>query len=312
MKILVTGGAGFIGSHLCSHLIFKGHQVTCLDNLFTGSIANIKHLIDLKGFRFITHDVITPLYFPPGEFDQIYHLACPASPKAYQKDPLRTIATCFDGTRNVLEYARQTDTRVLFTSTSEIYGDPTAFPQNELYRGNVNTIGPRSCYDEGKRIAETLMMEYHNEHKVDIRIARIFNTYGPNMQRDDGRAVSNFINRCLSGEDMELYGDGTQTRSFCYVSDTVEGLMLLMASTYIYPVNIGNDHEITIVHLATQIKQLLPSSRPNVAYAKLPMDDPVRRCPDLTIARHLLDWEPTIDLETGLKQTISYFQSLGT
>tara|TARA_Y100000589_G_C27152023_1_gene629340 strand:+ start:959 stop:1885 length:927 start_codon:yes stop_codon:yes gene_type:complete len=305
MIILVTGGTGFIGSHLCERLLKQGHHVICLDNNFTGSLDNIKHLREYDNFEFIRHDITKEILI---ESDQIYHLACPASPKDYQINSIKTIKTNILGTLNVLGMAKRTKARVLLTSTSEIYGNPKETPQNEDYWGNVNPIGPRSCYDEGKRLAETLMMEYHRSCDVDVRIARIFNTYGPRLNKNDGRVVSNFINQALSGEDITIYGDGSQTRSFCYVNDMVDGLMKLMNNTEtIGPINLGNPHEITVKELA-EIVIKLTESKSNIVEKDLPQDDPERRRPDISRANKYLKWSPSTDLTSGLLQTISYFK----
>jgi UDP-glucuronate decarboxylase len=314
MKILVTGGTGFIGNNLCRKLVDQGNYVICLDNNFTGNIENIKDLLDKPNFKFIEHDVIEPFYLDEcdGEglgVDQIYHLACPASPKAYQYDSIKTLKTNFLGTLNVLGIAKEYQhTRVLLTSTSEIYGDPLINPQVEEYWGNVNPIGIRSCYDEGKRVSETLMMEYNRMHHVDIRIARIFNTYGPNMEKDDGRVVSNFINQMLENKDITIYGSGVQTRSFCYVDDTVDGLIKLMNNEDTKgPINIGNPNEITIKEL---VEVLLPmiNTQSKIIYKDLPSDDPQKRRPDITKANKYLNWHPLVKLEDGLKYTIDYFR----
>jgi UDP-glucuronate decarboxylase len=307
MKILVTGGTGFIGSNLCQKLIEQGHYVICLDNNFTGSMNNIRDLMSNPNFEFIRHDITESIYL---EVDQVYHLACPASPKAYQYNPIKTIKTNILGTLHALGIAKRTGARILLTSTSEIYGDPKITPQVEEYWGNVNPIGIRSCYDEGKRVAETLMMEYHRAHNVEIRIARIFNTYGPNMHPDDGRVVSNFINQCLNSEEITIYGDGSQTRSFCYVDDMVDGLIKLMNNCLTTgPINLGNPHEITISDLAHRINDYLgkPSE---ISYKDLPQDDPKRRQPDITKARNYLNWEPKIGLKEGLEKTIRYFSTV--
>ena len=312
-KILVTGGSGFIGSHLCKKLISQGHYVICLDNNFTGSINNISDLITKSNngdnnFEFIRHDITIPIYL---EVDQVYHLACPASPKAYQYNSIKTIKTNILGTINALGIAKRTKARILLTSTSEIYGDPNVSPQSEEYWGNVNPIGIRSCYDEGKRVAETLMIEYHRNHEVDIRISRIFNTYGPNMDKDDGRVVSNFINQCLQNNNITIYGDGSQTRSFCYVNDMVDGLIKLMNSDeFTGPINIGNPYEITIKKLSEIIKLKIPESTSSIIYKELPSDDPIKRKPDITKAKRILNWEPTVDLEYGIIKTINYFKSI--
>ena len=305
MIILVTGGTGFIGSHLCEYLVInpKNH-VICVDNNITGSLKNIQHLLGFSNFEFIRHDIIQPLYL---EVEQIYHLACPASPKSYQKNSIKTMKTNFLGTLNMLGLAKRTGARILLTSTSEVYGDPEISPQVEEYCGNVNTIGIRACYDEGKRIAETLMMEYHRNFNVDTRIARIFNTYGPRLHPNDGRVVSNFINQCLKGENITIYGDGSQTRSFCYVSDMFQGLVKLMTQIgYHLPVNLGNPQEYTISQLAEKIMGQINSGS-LIEYSDLPQDDPRRRKPNILKAKNILGWEPKIELREGLQQTINYF-----
>jgi UDP-glucuronate decarboxylase len=304
-KILVTGGAGFIGSNLCEKLINNGDYVICLDNLYTGNVENIKHLIDNKNFKFIYHDIINPLIIED-KIDQIYNLACPASPPKYQKDPIYTLKVNFLGILNLIDLAKQHNATILQSSTSEIYGEPEVSPQNEDYRGNVNTIGIRSCYDEGKRVAETLMMDCHNKYNLDIRIARIFNTYGPKMDKYDGRVVSNIINQAINGENITLYGDGSQTRSFCYIEDQIDGLIKLMNSNYIYPINIGNPYEITIKELALFIISLTKSTS-SINYLPLPSDDPTNRKPDITKAKNILNWEPKYDLKFGILKTIEYF-----
>ena len=306
MIILVTGGTGFIGSHLCETLLNlpDKHHVICLDNNFTGTLKNIEHLRDNPRFEFIRHDIINSIIL---EVDQIYHLACPASPKDYQYNSIKTIKTNIFGTYNVLGLAKRVNARVLLTSTSEVYGDPKISPQPETYWGNVNPIGPRSCYDEGKRLAETLMMEYHNNCGVDVRIARIFNTYGPKLRSDDGRVVSNFIVQSLNKKPITIYGDGSQTRSFCYVSDTVEGLIKLMNQTKtIGPVNIGNPNEISVKMLAENIMNITKSES-KITYKDLPKNDPMQRCPDITLAKKTLKWNPKINLNDGLKKTVEYF-----
>ena len=306
-RILVTGGAGFIGYHLIELLLKdSSNYVICVDNNFTGSTRNIENFRFQNNFEFIRHDVTIPLYV---EVDEIYHMACPASPRAYQHNPIKTIKTNVVGTINMLGLAKRVGARILFTSTSEIYGDPTVSPQNEEYWGNVNPIGPRSCYDEGKRCAETIMNEYHRQHGVDIRIVRIFNTYGPNMDPYDGRVVSNFIMQCLKNEPITLYGDGSQTRSFCYVSDTVTGLMAVMHGDDIGPYNIGNPNEMTIQHLADQIRQLCNSDS-KIIRLPLPLNDPQQRRPDITKIECDLQWSPTVSLTTGLEKTIDYFKNL--
>ena len=306
MKILVTGGTGFIGNHLCRKLLSQNHYVICLDNNFTGSMKNIQDLMTHKNFEFIRHDITEPLLI---EVEQIYHLACPASPKAYQYNSIKTIKTNILGTMNALGIAKRTKARVLLTSTSEVYGDPEISPQVEEYWGNVNPIGIRSCYDEGKRVSETLMMEYYRNHQTEIRIARIFNTYGPKMDKNDGRVVSNFINQCLENKDITIYGTGNQTRSFCYVDDTVEGLIRLMnQEKTIGPINIGNPYEMTIKELAEKCLTLI-DTQSKLTYKELPSDDPMKRQPDISKARKYLDWSPIVDLEDGLKKTIDYFRN---
>jgi UDP-glucuronate decarboxylase len=306
--ILVTGGAGFIGSNLCERLLKDGHHVLCLDNLYTGSIQNIKHLFNHPKFKFMNHDIITPLYMP-FKIDQIYNLACPASPPKYQQDPIYTLRVNFQGVLNLVELAKKHNATILQSSTSEVYGEPEISPQHENYRGNVNTVGIRSCYDEGKRVAETLMMDYHNQHNVDIRIVRIFNTYGPRMDKHDGRVVSNFINQAIHNKDITLYGKGDQTRSFCYIEDLLNGLIKLMNSSYTQPMNIGNPYEISVADLAKIIIRLT-NSKSSIVYQPLPSDDPTNRRPDITRAREILHWEPTYDLEAGIVKTIEYFASL--
>ena len=305
-KILVTGGAGFIGSHLCQKLLEENNYVICLDNLQTGSLKNIESIRSHKNFEFIRHDITQPILL---EVDQIYHLACPASPVAYQKNAIKTIKTNVLGTMNTLGIAKRTKARYLLTSTSEVYGDPQISPQVEEYWGNVNPIGIRSCYDEGKRLAEAMTMEYFRVHNVEIRIARIFNTYGPNMQINDGRVVSNFITQSLQDKDITVYGDGSQTRSLCFVSDLVAGLILLMNGNSIGPINLGNPNEITIKSFAEKIKDIIPNSTSNIIYQNLPEDDPKRRKPDITKAKNLLGWTPKVNLNQGLSETIKYFQS---
>lgn len=302
--ILVTGGTGFLGSHLCEKLLELGNYVICLDNNFTGSLDNIAHLRSNPNFEFIRHDVTKEIFI---EVDQIYHLACPASPKNYQYNSIKTIKTNILGTLNILGLAKRTKARILLTSTSEVYGDPQISPQVEEYWGNVNPIGIRSCYDEGKRLAETLMMEYHRNCGVDTRIVRIFNTYGPRLQKDDGRVVSNFIVQALQNKPITVYGDGSQTRSFCYVDDQINGLIKLMDSDYNLPVNIGNPHEITVKEIAEIIVKLT-NSKSEIVYEELPKDDPTKRKPDITKARTILGWEPKVGLEEGLTKTIEYFK----
>jgi len=304
MRILVTGGAGFIGSHLCERLLNEGHDVICLDNFFTGSKDNIIHLMDNHRFEVVRHDVVEPILL---EVDRIYNLACPASPVHYQYNPVKTTKTSVMGAINMLGLAKRVKARILQASTSEVYGDPQVHPQTESYWGNVNTIGPRSCYDEGKRVAETLMMDYHRQNDVDIRIIRIFNTYGPRMAKNDGRVVSNFILQALRDEDITVYGDGSQTRSFCYVSDLIDGMIRMMeCDKFIGPVNLGNPVENTILEFAQKIIEL-NQSRSKIIFNALPQDDPKQRKPDISLAEKKLGWKPCIDLETGLKNTAKYF-----
>jgi UDP-glucuronate decarboxylase len=304
MRILVTGGAGFIGSHLCERLLREGNEVICLDNFFTGRRANVFHLLDNPHFELLRHDVIEPVLL---EVDQIYNLACPASPIHYQYNPVKTVKTSVMGTINMLGLAKRVHARILQASTSEVYGDPEVHPQTESYWGNVNPVGLRSCYDEGKRIAETLMTDYHRQHKVDIRIPRIFNTYGTRMLENDGRVVSNFIVQALRGDKLTIYGTGEQTRSFCYVDDLVDGLVRLMNTDGIYdPLNLGNPGEFTIKELAEEVKRAC-NSKVEINYLPLPQDDPRQRKPDITRARQLLGWNPTIPLREGLEKTVAYF-----
>ena len=305
MRILVTGGAGFIGSHLIDRLMKQGHEVICLDNFFTGHKRNIIHWMDNPYFELIRHDITEPIRL---EVDQIYHLACPASPIQYQYNPVKTIKTNVIGTLNMLGLAKRVDARFLLASTSEVYGDPDVHPQPEEYRGNVNCIGIRSCYDEGKRVAETLAFDYHRQNNVDIRVMRIFNTYGPRMFENDGRVVSNFVVQALKGIPLTVYGDGTQTRSFCYVADLVEGMMRLMNGEHIGPINIGNPGEYTILQLAETIQKMVNPDA-ELSFKPLPSDDPKQRQPDITKAKNLLGWEPKIALEEGLKLTIEDFRS---
>lgn len=304
--ILVTGGAGFIGSHLCERLLTKGNEVVCVDNCFSGRRINIYHLLKQPCFEFIRHDITIPLHI---QVDEIYNLACPASPLWYQDDPVQTTKTSVQGAINMLGLAKRTGAKVLQASTSEVYGDPTVNPQDESYWGNVNPIGPRSCYDEGKRCAESLFFDYHRQYKVDIKIARIFNTYGPRMQLNDGRVVSNFIVQALADNDIAVYGDGSQTRSFCYVNDLVEGLIKLMNSNYVGPINLGNPNEISILDLARKVIELT-QSQSDIVFSKLPEDDPQQRCPDIFLARKRLGWEPGISLPVGLERTINYFRNI--
>jgi UDP-glucuronate decarboxylase len=303
-NILVTGGAGFIGSHLCKVLIENGQKVICLDNLFTGLKDNVFELIDNPNFEFVNHDITEP-YFRD-DIDEIYNLACPASPIHYQYNPIKTVKTCTIGVINILELAKKNDAKILQASTSEVYGDPKIHPQYENYNGNVNPIGPRSCYDEGKRCSETLFMDYHREHKLKIKIVRIFNTYGPNMALNDGRVVSNFILQALKNENLTIYGDGSQTRSFQFIDDLVSGLLKMMNSDFLGPVNLGNPAEISMIDLAKKIVELTNSSSA-IVHKELPEDDPKRRKPDISLANTKLDWSPEIDLEVGLRKTINYF-----
>lgn len=307
-RILITGGAGFIGSHLCEKLLNEGNDVICLDNFFTGSKNNIRHLIGNNRFELVRHDVIKEYL---AEVDQIYNLACPASPIHYQYNPIKTVKTSVMGIINMLGLAKRCKATILQASTSEVYGDPQIHPQVESYWGNVNPIGIRSCYDEGKRCAETLMMDYHRQNNVDIRIARIFNTYGPRMAINDGRVVSNFIIQALKNEPITIYGDGSQTRSFCYVSDMVDALIKLMNNNekFIGPVNLGNPSEFTILNFAELIIKLT-NSNSIIEYKELPKDDPIQRKPDITLAKEKLKWQPTIDVEYGLKETIKYFENI--
>jgi len=307
MRILVTGGAGFLGSHLCERLLDDGHEVICLDNLFTGRKRNVDHLLENPRFEFVRHDVIDPF---KAEVDQIYNLACPASPVHYQFNPIKTTKTSVMGAINCLGLAKRVKARVFQASTSEVYGDPEVHPQVEGYRGSVNPIGPRACYDEGKRCAETLFFDYHRENDVDIRVVRIFNTYGPRMLPNDGRVVSNFIVQALKGDDITMYGDGQQTRSFCYVDDLIEGFVRFMnQDAFVGPLNLGNPGEFTILELAEKVIELT-GSKSKIRHAPLPKDDPTRRQPDITLAKkYLNNWEPNYPLEEGLKKTIEYFRS---
>lgn len=304
---LITGGAGFLGSHLCERLVAAGHEVLCVDNFHTGTKENIRHLLGNNRFELIRHDVWLPLYV---EVNRIFNLACPASPIHYQTDPVSTVKTSVLGAINMLGLAKRRRARILQASTSEVYGDPQEHPQQETYWGNVNPIGPRACYDEGKRCAETLFFDYHRQHGVDIRVIRIFNTYGPRMQPNDGRVVSNFIMQALKGEPITLYGDGQQTRSFCYVDDLIEGMVRMMnQEVEIGPINLGNTNEFTIRELAEMVLHLT-GSRSELVFRPLPQDDPTQRQPDITKARSILDWEPKVGLEDGLKETISYFKKV--
>jgi UDP-glucuronate decarboxylase len=309
-RILVTGGAGFLGSHLCERLVADGHDVICLDNFFTSQKSNVAHLLDHPNFDLIRHDVTQPIFL---EVDEIYNLACPAAPGHYQFNPIKTIKTSVSGAINVLGMAKRCRAKVLQASTSEVYGDPEVHPQPESYRGAVNPIGPRACYDEGKRAAETLFMDYHRMNGVNIRIVRIFNTYGPRMHPFDGRVVSNFIRQALTGEDITIFGDGSQTRSFCYRDDLVEGIMRMMngPDEFIGPVNLGNPGEFSIRELAEMVIELT-GSQSQLVFKDLPQDDPVRRRPDISLATERLDWQPTIPLQEGLPKTIEWFHSIDT
>lgn len=307
-RILVTGGAGFIGSHLCEMLIKSGNEVLCLDNFFTGSKRNIRKLMDEENFELIRHDITKEFY---AEVDQIYNLACPASPVHYQYNPIKTAKTSVLGTMNMLGLAKRVNGRILQASTSEVYGDPQVHPQPETYRGYVNPIGIRSCYDEGKRMAETLCFDYNRQHNVDVKVIRIFNTYGPNMNPEDGRVVSNFIVQALQNQDITVYGDGQQTRSFCYVSDLIEGIYRMMESreAFIGPMNLGNPGEFTVLELAEKVRSLT-GSRSKIIFKPLPQDDPMQRRPVIELAKREVDWEPKIALEEGLKKTIQYFENV--
>lgn len=308
-RVLVSGGAGFLGSHLCDRLVEQGHDVICLDNFFTSQKSNIVHLLDHANFEFIRHDVTDPITL---EVDEIFNLACPAAPGHYQYNPIKTTKTSILGAIHMLGIAKRVGARILHASTSEVYGDPTEHPQTESYRGNVNPIGPRACYDEGKRAAETLMFDYHRQNKVDIKVIRIFNTYGPRMHPYDGRVVSNFIRQALKGEPITLYGDGSQTRSFCFVSDLIDGMLAMMNSEagFTGPVNLGNPHEFTIRELADAVVRLSGSSSSVEVTRALPEDDPLQRRPDISLAKQALSWEPHVQLNEGLKQTIDFFRSI--
>lgn len=307
-RVLITGGAGFLGSHLSERLLEQGHEVLCLDNFFTGSKSNIRHLLDNPNFELIRHDVTLPFYI---EVDEIFNLACPASPVHYQKNPVQTNKTSVHGAINMLGLAKRTGAKIFQASTSEVYGDPTVHPQTEEYCGSVNPIGPRACYDEGKRCAETLFFDYNRQYDLDIRVGRIFNTYGPRMHPKDGRVVSNFIMQALNGDPITLYGDGSQTRSFCFVDDLIEVIIRFMDAEKgtTGPINIGNPNEFTIKQLA-ELTLELTGSRSELITNPLPQDDPTQRCPDISKAKKILDWEPTIELEEGLKKTIQYFKNL--
>jgi UDP-glucuronate decarboxylase len=307
-RILVTGGAGFLGSHLCERLLRDGHDVLCVDNYFTGRKDNILSLLGHPHFELLRHDITFPLYV---EVDEIFNLACPASPVHYQFDPVQTTKTSVIGAINMLGLAKRVGAKILQASTSEVYGDPTIHPQTEDYRGNVNPLGPRACYDEGKRCAETLFFDYYRQHKTAIKVVRIFNTYGPRMHPNDGRVVSNFIVQALQGKAITLYGDGSQTRAFCYVDDLIEGFVRMMATgpEVTGPINIGNPHEIPVRELAERVIGLT-GSRSRIVHRPLPVDDPLQRCPDISLASSVLGWKPTIDLDTGLKQTVEFFRDM--
>ncbi len=307
-RILVTGGGGFIGSHLCEGLLNEGEEVLCVDNFFTGAKSNIARLINNPYFEVLRHDITFPLFV---EVDEIYNLACPASPIHYQFDPVQTIKTAVHGAINMLGLAKRLKIKILQASTSEVYGNPSIHPQPESYWGSVNPIGIRSCYDEGKRCAETLFFDYHRQHKLKIKVARIFNTYGPRMHLNDGRVVSNFIIQALKGEDITVYGDGSQTRSFCYIGDMVDGLIKLMGTSddFTGPVNLGNPSEINILELAEKVLKVT-DSRSRIVFKPLPQDDPIRRCPDITLARKILEWQPRVSLEEGIEKTVEYFKKI--
>ena len=307
-RILVTGGAGFLGSHLCDRLVAAGHDVICLDNFFTSQKRNVTHLLPRPNFELIRHDVTHQVYL---EVDEIYNLACPAAPGHYQYNPIKTMKTSVMGAINVLGMAKRCRAKVLQASTSEVYGDPEVHPQPESYRGSVNPIGPRACYDEGKRAAETLFFDYHRQNRVNIRVARVFNTYGPRMHPFDGRVVSNFIRQAIAGTDITIFGDGSQTRSFCYVDDLINGFLKLMdgPDEFIGPVNLGNPHEFTIAQLAEEVLRLT-GSRSKVVHKPLPADDPRQRCPDISLAKARLDWEPSVELREGLERTVAWFRSI--
>lgn len=306
-RVLITGGAGFLGSYLCERLVEQGHYVVCCDNFYTGNKENLLKVLDSNNFEIIRHDITFPLFL---EIDQIYNLACPASPVHYQNDPVQTIKTCVHGAINMLGLAKRTRSRILQASTSEIYGDPEVHPQNESYKGAVSIDGPRACYDEGKRCAETIFWDYERQHKVDIKVIRIFNTYGPRMQVNDGRVVSNFIVQALKNKDITIYGDGDQTRSFCYVDDLIDGMVSMMVcNNFSGPVNLGNPIEITVKQLANEIIDLTGSTS-KLIFKDLPQDDPKQRCPDITVAKKKLNWVPKINRKDGLIKTISYFESL--
>ncbi len=305
-RILVTGGAGFLGSHLCDRLVTEGHEVICLDNFFSGSKKNVGHLLGKPNFELMRHDLVQPVFL---EVDEIYNLACPASPIHYQHNPVKTVKTSVMGAINMLGLAKRVKAKILQASTSEIYGDPKVHPQKEDYWGNVNTIGPRSCYDEGKRCAETLFFDYHRQNNVNIRVVRIFNTYGPRMHPNDGRVISNFVVQALTSQDITVFGDGSQTRSFCYVDDLIEGLIRMMngPDDFVGPVNLGNPGEFSVLTLAKLIIKLT-DSQSKIVFKSLPKDDPLQRQPNIALAKQQLDWEPTVDLQEGLMETIEYFR----
>ncbi|MBD3244463.1 MAG: NAD-dependent epimerase/dehydratase family protein [Candidatus Moranbacteria bacterium] len=308
MKILITGGAGFIGSHLCKKILDQGHEVLCVDNFYTGSRQNIFDLLDNKNFELIIHDITFPLYL---EVDMIYNLACPASPVQYQRDPVQTLKTSIHGSINMLGLAKRTKAKIFQASTSEVYGDPEIHPQDESYWGKVNPLGPRACYDEGKRCSETLFFDYHRQFNLKIKIGRIFNTYGPNMNIGDGRVVSNFIVQALTNKDITIYGDGSQTRSFQYIDDLIEAILKFNQNTsdeLTGPINLGNDKEITVKELAQTVLELIPQSNSKIVYKNLPQDDPKQRKPDITLAKKELNWEPKTDLKEGLAKTVDYFK----
>lgn len=305
--VLIAGGCGFIGSNLCAYLIQNNNKVICVDNFYTGNINNVNAIMNHENFTLIQHDIIEPIFIEQ-DIDEIYHLACPASPPKYQEDPIYTCKINFIGTMNLLGLAKEKNAKILLSSTSEVYGEPKISPQPEIYRGNVNTIGIRSCYDEGKRVAETLMMDYHKVHNIDTKIARIFNTYGPFMDKDDGRVVTNFVKQMLTNQDITIYGDGSQTRSFCYIDDQINGLVKLMESDCHDPINIGNPTEISIRELI-RILQTKINTSSQISYRSLPEDDPTNRRPDITKAKELLKWYPEVELEEGIKKTIEYLRT---
>jgi nucleoside-diphosphate-sugar epimerase len=305
--ILIAGGCGFIGSNLCAYFIQNNNKVICLDNFYTGNINNVNAIMNDENFTLIEHDIIEPIFIEQ-DIDEIYHLACPASPPKYQEDPIYTCKINFIGTMNLLGLAKEKNAKILLSSTSEVYGEPKISPQPEIYRGNVNTIGIRSCYDEGKRVAETLMMDYHKVHNIDTKIARIFNTYGPFMDKDDGRVVTNFVKQMLTNQDITIYGDGSQTRSFCYIDDQINGLVKLMQSDCHDPINIGNPNEISIRELIRILQTKIDTSS-QITYRSLPEDDPTNRRPDITKAKKLLKWYPEVELEEGIKKTIEYLRT---